>query len=844
MTLSTSRRLSALATALFVVTLSLTGAGVAPPAGAAVPNSPPQAVDDVVSTPMDTADTAVSIDVLANDTDADGDVLSIDASPYPYGTSNGIVDLDVATGRLLYTANNGFVGPETFTYDVTDGMTTSTATVRVFVGFHSNINLDFTVGAPGQISRSAVLGVPTTYIIHAANASSFPAHDVTITNSVPSNFEITAISDPHCSPTGNDITCTWNVLEPYDPAINNSVDITVDLNPVAAGLFTNSMTVTSLEDDPAQPPPTADYTSSVYQSGGTADLGALAYGPPSASSLGDHVVMSFNGQNYGPSAATNAVLTDTIPANFRIDSVSNPADCAVAGNTVTCQRPTLSGFFETAVFLTAVLPGSWSNSATITSATPEAAPEYAANTWSTSGTVAGLAFTSADHATFTVATPGTFTVTVAGQGRPALSATGQLPQGLSFLDNGDGTATVAGTPNVGSTGSYPLTITASNGIDSDVTQSFTATVNPVAPIFVTSVTPSTRAVGLTNQIFDIRGGGFVSGASVIVTGVPNANQTTVFVDSTRLTLTISRIPAWAATGPHDVTVANPGAGGLRATCAGCLVLNPWPTVTSVAPAALPQGATANVVLTGTGFATGAMVSFGSGVTVNAPPSVGAGGSRLTVNVTISANAGVGSRAVKVTNTDGGSVSRAVFRVNAAPVISAITPNALAQGVVRNVVITGAGFATPSPAVFFGPGVSVGTVVRNSASKLTVSVAVDPGAAIGGSHDVVVTNLDGGAATCVACFSVNPAPTITSVSPSTVRRGTSRALTITGTGFQSNIVLALSPAAGVTLKNIVVVSPTTITCTITVAANTLVGNRTLTVTNRDGGMAQKAITILL
>ena len=45
-----TRSFTALATGLFVVTLSLTGAGVATPAGAAVPNSPPQAVDDVLFT--------------------------------------------------------------------------------------------------------------------------------------------------------------------------------------------------------------------------------------------------------------------------------------------------------------------------------------------------------------------------------------------------------------------------------------------------------------------------------------------------------------------------------------------------------------------------------------------------------------------------------------------------------------------------------------------------------------------------------------------------------------------------------------------------------------------------
>ncbi len=48
---------------------------------------------------------------------------------------------------------------------------------------------------------------------------------------------------------------------------------------------------------------------------------------------------------------------------------------------------------------------------------------------------------------------------------------------MTFIDNGDGTATLAGTPAAGTGGSYPFTITASNGIGTDATQSFTLTVD-------------------------------------------------------------------------------------------------------------------------------------------------------------------------------------------------------------------------------------------------------------------------------------------------------------------------------------------------------------------------------
>ena len=52
-----------------------------------------------------------------------------------------------------------------------------------------------------------------------------------------------------------------------------------------------------------------------------------------------------------------------------------------------------------------------------------------------------------------------------------------LPTGVSFTDNGDGTATLAGTPAAGTNGTYTFTIDATNGFAPDATQTFTLTVD-------------------------------------------------------------------------------------------------------------------------------------------------------------------------------------------------------------------------------------------------------------------------------------------------------------------------------------------------------------------------------
>ena len=72
--------------------------------------------------------------------------------------------------------------------------------------------------------------------------------------------------------------------------------------------------------------------------------------------------------------------------------------------------------------------------------------------------------TSPNNATLTVGVNGTF-VTTMGFPAPAITRGGvTLPSGVTFVDNGNGTATLGGIPDPGTTGTYALNFTASNGI--------------------------------------------------------------------------------------------------------------------------------------------------------------------------------------------------------------------------------------------------------------------------------------------------------------------------------------------------------------------------------------------
>lgn len=90
-------------------------------------NDPPAAVDDSAGT---FRDTEVTIAVTANDTDPDGDPVTVAAAGSP---ANGTASI-AGSASIEYVPNPGFVGTDTFSYDITDPSgARDTATVAVTV---------------------------------------------------------------------------------------------------------------------------------------------------------------------------------------------------------------------------------------------------------------------------------------------------------------------------------------------------------------------------------------------------------------------------------------------------------------------------------------------------------------------------------------------------------------------------------------------------------------------------------------------------------------------------------------------------------------------------------------
>lgn len=128
------------------------------------------------------------------------------------------------------------------------------------------------------------------------------------------------------------------------------------------------------------------------------------------------------------------------------------------------------------------------------------------------------AISSANATTFTTGSAGSFTVTTTGFPTNTITDANfgtcvkqTLPSGVSFTDNGNNTATLSGTPAAGTGGTYTVCVTASNGVGSAATQTFTLTVDQ--PAAITSASSTSFTFGAAGS-FTVTTSGFPTATSI------------------------------------------------------------------------------------------------------------------------------------------------------------------------------------------------------------------------------------------------------------------------------------------------------------------------------------------
>jgi hypothetical protein len=115
-------------------------------------NIAPIANDDQAETPFNDS---VEIDILANDNDPDGDLVASSIN-FVEAARNGVLTVDDATAKVMYKPRRGFVGTDTFIYNLGDaaGDTSNNAMVKIRVFVVGNAppvaNRDFAETAVGQ----------------------------------------------------------------------------------------------------------------------------------------------------------------------------------------------------------------------------------------------------------------------------------------------------------------------------------------------------------------------------------------------------------------------------------------------------------------------------------------------------------------------------------------------------------------------------------------------------------------------------------------------------------------------------------------------------------------------
>ena len=333
-----------------------------------------------------------------------------------------------------------------------------------------------------------------------------------------------------------------------------------------------------------------------------------------------------------------------------------------------------------------------------------------------------------------------------------------------------------------------------------------------------STTAGAPAFALT-----VNGTGFIGGVTVNFGSNPPITPSSV--TSSQIVATIPAVDI-ATAGTVNVTVTNPAPGG-TSNAQVFTINNPAPTETSLSPtSATAGGAAFTLTVNGTGFVSTSVVKFNGA----AKTTTFVGATQLTAAITAADIATAGTATATVTNPapGGGTSGNLSFTINAAsgPTLTLIAPASSAVGgAAFTLTITGTGFASGAT-VNFGsnPGITPSSVTS------TQIVATIPAADItmAGTVNVTVTNPAGGGTSNVQAFTINnPAPTETSLSPtSATAGGAAFTLTVNGTGFVSTSVVKFNGAA----KTTTFVGATQLTAAITAADIATAGTATVTVTN--------------
>ncbi|HEV3298088.1 MAG TPA: malectin domain-containing carbohydrate-binding protein [Planctomycetaceae bacterium] len=464
-------------------------------------------------------------------TDAGG---TYNGNPYP------------ATATATDANGNGVSGSYSFTYYVgTSATGTGSSTAPTNAGTYTVV-ASFTSGNP---SYSNAQNAPLTFMINAAVPTVIASDPSGLFTGNPFTATVTATGVGGATVNGNPTVTyyvgstvsgngsatapttvgTYTVVAAFTSTDTNYVAGPTDSQPVtfviaqapaitspnkvsfAVGV-NSSFTLTAT----GYPAPSFAITAGALPSGVTLTPAGILSGTPSAGTAKSYPLTITANNGFGQAATQTFTLTVTAAGSApKITSAKSATFTAgIAGSF----QVKFAGSPTPVLGETGSLPGGLTfNAATgVLSGTPAAGTGGKSTLTFTAsngvGTAASQTFTltvdqaaaitSANAATFVAGKSGKFTVTATGYPKPTWSEAGTLPSGVTFNTS---TGVLSGTPAAGTGGTYSLTFTATNGVGTAASQTFTLTVKQVPAI--TSANTANFVVGQSGS-FTVTATGF------------------------------------------------------------------------------------------------------------------------------------------------------------------------------------------------------------------------------------------------------------------------------------------------------------------------------------------------
>ena len=381
-----------------------------------------------------------------------GDGTALNAAGFPLTVTGTTTVGGGASGTLAISSATGtktFTGPVVINYGAS---LIETAPAQLAFGSELTVNSGGTLSENG----AAVVGIAGSLLNNGTYSASTGVHTLTGTAKTVGGANPVVI--PNLTVSGT---------------TTNNGTLTVSTALAGTGTLTNGANaVLNVGSSAIAPTLVASAAGNTVNYTGTAQtVKATAYSNLILSGSGDKALTS------GTSVSGNLSIAPTGTAKASIGS----------GLALNVGGLTMGGLSRAS--------GSWGS--TSSPATNQNDTYFAATSGYLAVTSTVPSFTSPATVAFTFDAANSFTVTTAGTGPITFDYQGGLPTGVSFKDNGNGTATISGSPNTAST--FRLTIIAASSFGS-ATQSFILTVTLPGGVSAAdteiSVTPNRHLFGV------------------------------------------------------------------------------------------------------------------------------------------------------------------------------------------------------------------------------------------------------------------------------------------------------------------------------------------------------------